>query len=119
MLVALLVGGNRVIWIAAQESQRCSGNASILNHNFSKVKRMPYFCFFVKGNEVIALDKADAAEAIRLTESGFDQQFEEFEASSSENALTRFADIRNEETTTEHAFATGAVFSGIVNAILK
>ncbi|MEA9390004.1 hypothetical protein SJI19_05450 [Acerihabitans sp. TG2] len=68
---------------------------------------------------MIALDKADDAEAIRLTASGFKKQFEEIEASSRENALTRFADIRNEETTTEHAFATGAVFSGIVNAILK
>ena len=80
---------------------------------------MPDYCFFKKGKQIAVLEKSEAEKASLLTGQGYDKQFEEIDAPDAEYALARFADIRKEECTTEHAFATGSVFSTIVTAILK
>lgn len=77
------------------------------------------FVFFKKGKQITALEKSDVDGATQLADQGYEKQFEEIDAHDPEKALLRFLDIRNEEVVTEHAFATGAVFSAISSVFLK
>ena len=80
---------------------------------------MPDYCFFKKGKQVAVLEKSEMKKASLLIGQGYEKQFEEVDAPDAEHALARFADIRDEECTTESAFVTGSVFSTIVTAILR
>ena len=80
---------------------------------------MTDFIFFKKGKQITALEKSDVDGAAQLANQGYEKQFEEIDAPDPEKALLRFADIRNEEVVTEHAFTTGAVFSAISSVFLK
>lgn len=80
---------------------------------------MPEFCFFKKGQHIAALERSDAEKAAQLAGDGWEKLFEEVRAADTENALTRLAEMRKEEVTTERAFVTGSVFSTLLTAILK
>ena len=80
---------------------------------------MPEFCFFKKGKHIAALERTDAEKSAQLASDGWEKQFEEVRAADAESALTRLADMRKEEVTTERAFVTGSVFSSLLTAILK
>lgn len=80
---------------------------------------MPEFCFFKKGKHIAALEISDAEKSAQLVGDGWEKQFEEVRAADAESALTRLADMRKEDVTTEHAFVTGSVFSSLLTAILK
>ncbi|HHP7837664.1 TPA: hypothetical protein ACSHSI_004718 [Serratia marcescens] len=80
---------------------------------------MADFILFRKDHHLTAVNKSDAESASLLVGQGYEQQPEEIEAADANMALKRFADIKNEEIATEHAFTTGAVFSSVLSAILK
>jgi len=80
---------------------------------------MPNYIFFRKGEQIAVLERSEAEKALLLTDQGYEKQYEEIDAPNAEHALARYADIRKEERTTEHAFITGTVFSTIVTAILR
>ncbi|MBH2718758.1 hypothetical protein I5P68_03200 [Serratia ureilytica] len=71
------------------------------------------------GRHLTAVNKSDAESASLLVGPGYKQQPEEIDAPDAIMALKRFADIKNEEIATEHAFTTGAVFSSVLSALLK
>lgn len=75
---------------------------------------MAKFIFFKKGHNVAALDKSDVQGARMLAEQGYIEQFEEITAPDGQRALARFDDIKKEEETALHAWATGAVFFGLI-----
>jgi len=80
---------------------------------------MPEFCFFKNGKHITALEISDAEKSLQLTGEGWEKKFEEVRAADAESALTRLADIRKDEVTTEHAFVMGPLFSSLLTAILK
>ena len=79
---------------------------------------MPEFVFFKKGNHTTALEKSDVQGAALLREQGYEKQFEEIIAPDSQRALARLADIKKEEDTALHAWATGAVFTAVIVPVL-
>lgn len=80
---------------------------------------MPEFCFFKKGQHIAALERSDAEKAAQLAGDGWEKLFEEVRAADTESALTRLAEMRKEEVTTDRAFVTGSIFSTLLTAILK
>ncbi|MCV3301132.1 hypothetical protein CG435_08245 [Pantoea ananatis] len=80
---------------------------------------MPEFFFFKKGQHIAALESSDVEKSARLILDGWEKQFEEIRAADAESALSRLADMRKEEVTTERALITGSVFSTLLTAILK
>ncbi|MEB6378426.1 hypothetical protein MXM41_05685 [Leclercia adecarboxylata] len=79
---------------------------------------MAEFIFFKKGNNVAALDKSDVQGARVLIEQGYIKQFEEITAPDGQRALARFDDIKKEEETALHAWATGAVWVALLVPVL-
>jgi len=79
---------------------------------------MPEFVFFKKGNKTTALVKSDAQGAALLLEQGYEKQFEEVLAADSQRALARLADIKKEEEIAPFAWATGAIFCGLLFVIM-
>lgn len=77
------------------------------------------FYFFKKGQHIAALERSGAEKSAQLVGEGWEKQFEEIRAADAENALSRLADMRKEEVTTEHTFITRSVFSSLLTAILK
>ena len=69
---------------------------------------MPEFCFYQKGQRTRALKRSDADAALRLTEQGYEKQFEEINAVDADQALARFADIRKEKQIDQQNFLAGA-----------
>ena len=81
---------------------------------------MPDYCFFKKDKQTIVLERPDADEAARLTEQGYEKQFEEVSAIDENQALARFADIRREKRIDQHNFLAGAIampLIGILTAV--
>ncbi|KGT91200.1 hypothetical protein [Enterobacter cancerogenus] len=81
---------------------------------------MPEYCFYKKGNQIVALRKSDIKGATLLTRQGFEKQFEEVSAADEKAALSRFNDIRKEKHIDQHNFRAGAItmpFIGILTAI--
>ncbi|AHB72599.1 hypothetical protein QMS56_08950 [Cronobacter malonaticus] len=79
---------------------------------------MTTFVFFKKGSQLFALDKADTEKASRLKAKGYEKQFEEIDAALAEQALKRYADIKKEEEIAPFAWASGAIFSGVIVVVL-
>lgn len=75
--------------------------------------------FFRKGEQIAVLERSEAEKTLLLTDQGYEKQYEEIDSPNAEHALARYAGIRKEERTTEHAFITGTLFSTIVTAILR
>ncbi|MGL5455253.1 MAG: hypothetical protein ACRC2A_18315 [Enterobacterales bacterium] len=69
---------------------------------------MPEFYFYQKGQHTRTLKRSDADAALRLTEQGYEKQFEEINAADEEQALARFADIRKEKQIDQQNFLAGA-----------
>lgn len=80
---------------------------------------MSTYCFFIKSDEVVALEMTETQNAIELVNMGYQKQFEEIEANSKELALARFADIRGEELKSTYAFAGESTFSGLITSFLS
>ncbi|MXP57786.1 hypothetical protein [Pantoea sp. Taur] len=81
---------------------------------------MPEYCFYKKGNQIVALRKSDNVRATLLTRQGFEKQFEEVSAADEKAALSRFDDIRKEKRIDQHNFRAGAItmpFIGVLTAI--
>ncbi|MFB0712581.1 hypothetical protein ACEU59_15600 [Buttiauxella noackiae] len=81
---------------------------------------MPDYCFFKKDKQTIVLERPGADEAARLTEQGYEKQFEEVSAIDENQALARFADIRREKRIDQHNFLAGAIampLIGILTAV--
>lgn len=81
---------------------------------------MPDYYFFKKDKQTIVLERPDADEAARLTEQGYEKQFEEVSAIDENQALARFADIRREKRIDQHNFLAGAIampLIGILTAV--
>jgi hypothetical protein len=82
--------------------------------------QMPDYCFFKKDKQTIVLERPDADEAARLTEQGYEKQFEEVSAIDENQALARFDDIRREKRIDQHNFLAGAIampLIGILTAV--
>lgn len=79
---------------------------------------MAEFIFFQKGKQIAALDKSDLQGAKMLVEQGYKKQFEEVTAPDGQQALARFADIKKEEEVAPFAWATDALFFGLIVPVL-
>ncbi|AEF46993.1 hypothetical protein SerAS12_3893 [Serratia sp. AS12] len=83
---------------------------------------MVVYSFFVKGDQIFALNTSSPdfeARQKHFLGKGYAKQFEELEALSPEAAVIRFKDIKDEERKTEQAFSTGAVFTSLIDVLLK
>jgi hypothetical protein len=69
---------------------------------------MNEYIFFVKGKQIVVLEKSDTETAVSLVAEGFEKQFEEVNAIDQQHALTRFLDIRKEKDIDHHNFLAGA-----------
>ncbi|EOI5717465.1 hypothetical protein ACMS0D_003797 [Cronobacter turicensis] len=79
---------------------------------------MTTFVFLKKGSQLFALDKADTEIASGLKAKCYEKQFEEIDATVAEQALKRYADIKKEEEIAPFAWASGAIFSGVMFMVL-
>ncbi len=79
---------------------------------------MPDFLFFKKGRQIVVADRKDQEAATQLISQGYEKQFEEVTASSAENALKRFHDIRKDQEDLEYGFLTGGIF-GLVTLLVR
>ncbi|ATG15266.1 TPA: hypothetical protein ACS7XC_002183 [Providencia alcalifaciens] len=80
---------------------------------------MSTYCFFIKSDEVVALEMTESQAAAELLNAGYQKQFEEIDANTKELALARFADIRGEELKSTYAFAGESTFSGLITSFLS
>ncbi|QUY47977.1 hypothetical protein JK621_21745 [Serratia plymuthica] len=83
---------------------------------------MVVYNFFVKGDQIFALNISSPdfeARQKHFLSKGYAKQFEELEALSPEAAVIRFKDIKDEEHKTEHAFSSSAVFTSLIDVLLK
>ncbi|MFA9594485.1 hypothetical protein [Citrobacter telavivensis] len=78
---------------------------------------MPEFCFYQKGQHTRTVKRSDAKTALRLTEQGYEKQFEEINAADEEQALARFADIRKEKQIDQQNFLAGAGVMPLIGII--
>ena len=81
---------------------------------------MPDYCFFQQGKQTVVLERSDSDETARLTEQGYEKQFEEVSAIDEKHALARFADIRREKRIDQHNLLAGAIampLIGILTAV--
>ncbi|WP_249415149.1 MULTISPECIES: hypothetical protein [Enterobacteriaceae] len=78
---------------------------------------MPEYCFFKKGQQIIALERSAADGAFQLTEQGYEKQFEEVNAADEKDALARFADIRKEQQIDHHNFLSGAISMPLIGVL--
>ena len=82
--------------------------------------QMPDYCFFQKVKQTVVLERSDTDGTARLTEQGYEKQFEEVSAIDENQALARFADIRREKRIDQHNFLAGAIampLIGILTAV--
>ncbi len=79
---------------------------------------MPEFVFFRKGPQILAIEKSNQEAASKCIEQGYKKQFEEIIAADSQRALARLADIKKEEEIAPFAWATGAVFFGLIVPVI-
>ncbi|HHE6469322.1 TPA: hypothetical protein ACPFI9_001009 [Providencia rettgeri] len=77
---------------------------------------MNHYSFFMKAGKVIAIVTPNKQETQKLITAGYEKQFEEVEAVSTEKALERFADIRGEEVKNIYALTSPDILLGIVGA---
>lgn len=77
---------------------------------------MNNYAFFMKSEKVIAIVKSNEQEAQKLIAAGYEKQFEEVEAASTEKALERFANIRGEEIKNIYALTGSDILLGMVGA---
>lgn len=87
-----------------------------------KENTMLTYIFFMKGDQVFTLDSSApdfGKNQKRLLDKGYIKQFEELQAVSPEAALARFKDIKGEEYKTESGFTSGAVFTSLIDVLLK
>lgn len=93
----------------------------LFNHIFLNVEhQMPDYCFFQQGKQTVVLERSDTDGTARLTEQGYEKQFEEVSAIDEKHALARFADIRREKRIDQHNFLAGAIampLIGILTAV--
>lgn len=83
---------------------------------------MVIYNFFVKGNQVFTLNNSDPdfwENQKQLLDQGYVKQFEELQAASPQAALARFKDIKGEDYKTKNGFTTGAVFTSLIDVLLK
>ena len=80
---------------------------------------MTHYVFYRKQQVIATLERSDVERARLLMADGYSKMDEEINAASAQAALRRLADIRHEEHMTEHAFATGSVFSAVVSALFR
>ncbi|MFN2995733.1 hypothetical protein ALQ63_02360 [Serratia plymuthica] len=83
---------------------------------------MVVYSFFVRGDQIFALNTSSPDFETRqkhFLDKGYAKQFAELEALSPEAAVIRFKDIKGEERKTEHAFSTSAVFTSLMDVLLK
>lgn len=78
---------------------------------------MPEFCFYQKGQHTRTVKRSDPDAALRLTEQGYEKQFEEINAADEEQALARFADIRKEKQIDQQNFLAGAGVMPLIGII--
>lgn len=78
---------------------------------------MPEFCFYQKGQHTRTVKRSDVNTALRLTEQGYEKQFEEINAADEEQALARFADIRKEKQIDQQNFLAGAGVMPLIGII--
>ncbi|MDH2364487.1 MULTISPECIES: hypothetical protein [Providencia] len=77
---------------------------------------MNHYSFFMKAGKVIAIVTPNEQETQKLITAGYEKQFEEIEAVSTEKALERFANIRGEEVKNIYALTGSDILLGIVGA---
>ncbi len=78
---------------------------------------MPDYCFFKKGKHIVVLERLDVDGAFKLTEQGYEKQFEEIKATDEKHALARFADIRREKRIDHHNFLAGAFAMPLIGVL--
>ncbi|WP_312982553.1 hypothetical protein [Atlantibacter sp.] len=74
---------------------------------------MAIYFFYSKAGKVVAVEKDASAHAGWLKQ-GYQKEFEEVEAATSQAALKRFHDIRAEQDKNIWAFATGPIFLSLI-----
>lgn len=77
---------------------------------------MNHYSFFMKAGKVIAIVTPNEQETQKLIAAGYEKQFEEIEAVSTEKTLERFANIRGEEVKNIYALTGSDILLGIVGA---
>lgn len=80
-------------------------------------RKMTEYCFFKKGEQTVALKKADSEGASLLIKQGFEKQFEEIGAIDEKHALSRFADICREQRIDNHNFLAGAIAMPLIGVL--
>lgn len=80
---------------------------------------MKTYYFYMKVDEVVAVEKNNEQEANKLITAGFKKQFEEIDSNSAENALKRFANIRGNEVENIYTFAGYGLLYGLFAAIVR
>jgi len=80
---------------------------------------MSEFCFYKKGNNIIAIESTYTERVTLLVKEGWEKLHEEVQASDAGSTLSRLADIRKEEDLTEHAFITGSWLGNSINSLMS
>lgn len=78
---------------------------------------MPHYFFYKKARRVVALERSDATGAEKLSQQGYEKQFEEVSALNADRALRRFADIRREKRIDQHNFLAGAATFPLIGVL--
>lgn len=78
---------------------------------------MADYFFYTKGKHTVALDSSGVNSAARLTEQGYEKQFEEVHAADEKQALARFAAIRRDQRTDQYNFLAGAATMRLIGVL--
>ncbi|MGP2503774.1 hypothetical protein ACTUSN_20595 [Pantoea ananatis] len=69
---------------------------------------MPDYHFYQKGKQIVALERSEENQALKLINQGYEKQFEEVSATSKKSALTRLSNIRTDNRIDKRNFLAGA-----------
>lgn len=69
---------------------------------------MPDYDFYQKGKRIVALERSENNQAVKLITQGYQKQVEEISATTKKSALTRLYDIRKDSRIDQHNFLAGA-----------
>jgi len=69
---------------------------------------MPDYYFYQKGKQIVALERSEENQSLKLINQGYEKQFEEVSATSKKSALTRLSNIRTDNRIDQRNFLAGA-----------
>lgn len=78
---------------------------------------MPDYHFYEKGKQTVVLERSEENKYIQLINQGYEKQFEEINATSKKNALTRFFEIRRDNRIDQRNFLAGVGMMPLVGIL--